>query len=147
MGELKEGNNVPAWKFGGIIAGVFVFWTMHDAVQEALFRMQGYHFGFFMALCLQVGCVLGSLVVMAVEQVSARNTSRRDEIEAHKLLGNQQHPSSNPFPTSEDSSQPSSSALSFITLGLHYLALATTIALSGSLANASLSLVQQPVKV
>ena len=43
------------------VAGLFVFYIAHDALQERMFRYQGFEFGFFMTLTEVIVMLVGSV--------------------------------------------------------------------------------------
>ena len=61
-----------AWS---IIAGLFVFYILHDALQERMFQFDGYEYGFFMTLA-EVS------VMLILSVVSDENGSRSDLVNA-----------------------------------------------------------------
>ena len=74
------------------VAGVWIFWSLHDYLQERLFRAPGFHFGLFMAFTLQVTSFLLSLVhrtaVWLAEQTFStgerRNVHDREEAQRRR---------------------------------------------------------------
>ena len=66
------GSSSSAWS---IIAGLFVFYILHDALQERMFQFDGYEYGFFMTLA-EVS------VMLILSVVSDENGSRSDLVNA-----------------------------------------------------------------
>jgi len=67
-----SGSSSSAWS---IIAGLFVFYILHDALQERMFQFDGYEYGFFMTLA-EVS------VMLILSVVSDENGSRSDLVNA-----------------------------------------------------------------
>ena len=88
----------------GCVLGVWITWSVHDYLQEKIFRVNGFHFGLFMAFTLQSVSFLLALFTQVVSwlmdsaaasrraaDVAAEEAQRRreealDEEQEHGLL-------------------------------------------------------------
>lgn len=115
------------------VVGVWIFWSLHDYLQERVFAFPDFHFGFFMALVLQ----LTSTALSAAQHViSARCGGERapDRGQGVGLLA-----------SSEGGAD--ASAGHRVRLLLYYLLLSLLIAASNGMATAALNYVSMQVKV
>ena len=60
--KSKSKSKSSTTSFIGLAGGVFLFYIVHDAIQERLFRIEGFEFGSFMTVCELTAMALGSLV-------------------------------------------------------------------------------------
>ena len=60
--KSNKSKSSTTTSFVGLAGGVFVFYIIHDAIQERLFRIEGFEFGSFMTVCELTAMSLGSLV-------------------------------------------------------------------------------------
>ena len=154
------------------VVGVWLTWSLHDYLQERIFRVPGFHFGFFMAFLLQFVSFVLSLVHQTIEWLFRRvgEASRRaaeekeledqrrheealDEEQGDSLLKEEEADA----PWTPSASTPSGPAVAapvrpprveatWGTLAL-YLALSLLIAAANGCATAALNYVSMQVKV
>lgn len=80
----------------GCVVAVWAFWSVHDVLQERVFRVPGYKFGFFQAFVLQASAFILSAVQQAVGSLFTRRPrggredqeklDEADEVESQRML-------------------------------------------------------------
>ena len=87
-GEAMSGPSHTSTQLALCVAGVWIFWSLHDYLQERLFRAKGFHFGLFMAFTLQVTSFLLSLAhrttIWLVQHTFSERRSTLDREEAQR---------------------------------------------------------------
>lgn len=140
-----------------VVAGVWVSWSVHDYLQERVFRAPGFKFGIFMAFCLQFVSFLLSLSYQLGEWTLERNSAKRRQEEQEEARRQREEALDNEEQergllnaidaVPEDAFPPSKpSSASWSTL-LLYLALSLLIAAANGCATAALNYVSMQTKV
>lgn len=152
---------MTAARLGSCVASVWATWTVHDWLQERVFRVPGFHFGIFMAFCLQAVSVVLALANQLAEgnsckclDATAEEKKRRDAEAARRreaVMDEEQETGLLTEAEEKDTEPPNtasavSSPISWLTLSL-YLLLSMLIAAANGAATAALNYVSMQTKV
>ena len=156
---MSDDGRGTTLNFALCVVGVWATWSVHDFMQERIFRFQGFHFGAFMAFCLQFVSFVLSLCHRVFEGLANRESEserleaeekRKAALEEEQGRGLLNTPSANAADEEAEAAPaapaPAPPAASWSVL-LLYLALSLLIAAANGLSTAALNYVSMQTKV